>query len=392
MTNGSLKKKRGGRISGFDPVPKFSKQLWQSAARSDVMARLALCLAAAVIMALATQAWAPPFPYHEGETPIRDIVTRVAFQMPDNDAWRRAQENARSRARRAYRNHPLLLRELRAKLRSDLAVVLEAESLDEKTAETWSQLLPRPVEDAALTKEENERRLQEWKRKFENFRVALSGEGRLKFDAAVERAFADLEKRGLLDKLEEGGEYPGNRSEIIVFPENDWDARSTEEVKEVLIPFVKPKLQEKLQRELQPLQTETQERVRLQARQTYVHDPQPLIQLRTTLGDQITSLARATEFDEKTAEMWKQFLPPSAPPAPPPADAEVPPKDAPPAEGTADQEQQKLFEQFRDAIPDDPSLDALKTAVAAVLSEIETRGLLVDLKTADEAPDRKSVV
>ncbi len=387
MTNGSVKKKRGGRIAGFDPVPKLSKQLWQSAARSDVMARVALCLAAALIMALATQAWAPPFPYHEGETPTRDIVTRVAFQMPDTEAWRRAQENARSRARRAYRNNPLLLRELRAKLRSDLAVVLEAETLDENTAETWSHLLPRPVEDAALAKEENERRQQEWRRKFENFRFAMTGEGRLKFDAAVERAFADLEKRGLLDKLEEGGEYPGNRSEIVEYPENDWDARSTEEVKEVLIPFVKPKLQERLQRELQPLQSETQDRARLQARQTYLHDPQPMVQLRTTLIEQITSLARATEFDEKTAEVWKQFLPPPAPPAPPPAAAEATPKDAPPAENAADDEQQKQFEQFRNAVPDEPSLDALKTAVSAVLTEIEMRGLLVDLKSADEAPE-----
>jgi hypothetical protein len=375
LTNGNQKKTRSELVAGLDPVPKFTAQLWRSISRSDVVLRLTLCLLAAIIMAVATRAWAPPFAYRRGDTPQRDIVARVAFQIPNNAKVESAKEDARKQARHVYVNDPQQLLQLRARLRSEVAVLVEAEALDADTEQIWSRFLPSPTVDATLTDEENERRLNKWRRGFEQFRFALSDEGRLKFDDGVEAAFVDLDAKGLFEKPEADEKYPGNQVQITVYPKPDFSARQHIEVKDVQIAFAKPMLHENLRQRLQELQTEVEQNARQQARQTFVHNPQPLIELQTKLSEHIDAIAAAMQYDEAAAKIWLDFLPPAS------ADEGTPePSDA-------DDERKKQFEQFRTAIPDDPSLDALKTAIAKVLAEYEMRGLLVEMKSAEDAPE-----
>lgn len=375
MTNGSPKKTRSELVAELDPVPKLSTQLWRSIARSDIVLRLTLCLLAAIIMAVATRAWAPPFAYRRGDTPLRDMMARVAFQIPNDAKFESAKEDARKQARHVYVNDPQQLLQLRGKLRSEVAELVEAESLDSNTEQIWGRFQPAPVADSSLTEEENERRLKRWRRGFEHFRFALSDEGRLNFDDGVEMAFVDLDAKGLFEKPVEDDKYAGNQVQITVYPNDDWSARQHIEVKDVQIAFVKPTLRESLRQNLQELQIEVEQKARQQARQMFIHNPQPLIELHTKLNDHIDTIAAAVEYDEAAKKIWADFLPQRSADEDPsePIDAEV--------------EQKKQFEQFRSAIPDDPSVDALKTGIAKVLADYEMRGLLVELKSAEEAPE-----
>nr|NIL96488.1 HDIG domain-containing protein [Planctomycetales bacterium]NIM08257.1 HDIG domain-containing protein [Planctomycetales bacterium]NIN07750.1 HDIG domain-containing protein [Planctomycetales bacterium]NIN76870.1 HDIG domain-containing protein [Planctomycetales bacterium]NIO34069.1 HDIG domain-containing protein [Planctomycetales bacterium] len=375
----------------------MSTRFWETLRRGDVIVRIVLCLAAAVIMAIVTRAWAPPQPYRAGFTPPRDMVARVDFAEEDRTAVVRAEEAARRQARHVYKNDPQLQKELRAALREDVAELLEAEDLGETTAQVWHKFLARPqpppgpavspdVPQAAVSppetsretapSDDGQRQQEAWRWQFEHFRFALSEDGRLQFDGAVERSFEHLEKYGLFEKRDDSDkQYPGNPLEIFIYRENQWDARQPVEVREVQITYAKPKLLERLRRELEPLEQDVAERLRRRARQNYVLDPQPLIDLRARLVDKLIALAGAAEFDEETAKLWEEFQP-LAPGEPLEATA---------AEQRSPQEQ---FQQFRTALNAEDFLNRLDPALSTALQGYEQQGLLVELKTGEDVPEQ----
>jgi putative nucleotidyltransferase with HDIG domain len=331
-----------------------------------------LCLAAAVIMAIIARSWAPPFHYREGYTPSRDIIARTEFTVPDPVAVDRAQEAARRQARHAYLNAPQPLKQLRASLRTKVADLLEAEKPDEAALSIWQEFVPQPTSEDGVSDEDRQQQAKALHAGFEYFRFALAGERRLQFDGAVERAVAELEEHGLFEKRDESNrQYPGNPLEIFVFRENEWDSRQTAEVREVQITFVKPTLQENLKREMEPLQQEVKEQLRREARQVYVHDPQPLIDLRTRLQQRVESLTQAQQFDEDTAKLWREFLARETPETPLPDETE----------------QKRLYDQFQSALAELEGNETLADGIATVMEEVERRGLLADLKSDDEAPE-----
>jgi hypothetical protein len=67
-----------------------------------VLVRLALCAITAMLLWGVTRGWAPALPYHRGDVPRRDIVSRTQFKRDDLDATRKAQELARSLAIATY--------------------------------------------------------------------------------------------------------------------------------------------------------------------------------------------------------------------------------------------------------------------------------------------------
>ena len=358
---------RSQRVAGLDPVPKFSTQLWQTITRSDVLIRVAICALAMVVMIIATRAWAPPFAYREGYTPSRDIVARVDFKMPNPNQVERERENARRQARQVYINNPQPLRDLRAALLTEIAKITEAKEGDAEVEKVWAEFAPRPVTGESASDEEKQILQQQWRRDLAAFRMALEGQRRLRFDAAVEKGLADIQKRGLFEKLEK---EQGNQTEILVYPENEWEARERVEVKDIQIANAKFELAESLQRELLELETEAKDAARSETKQIYVHDAAPLVKLRGTLIEKIKVLREATELDEATAATWKEFLP-AAGEASPAVDAT---------------ERQKQFDQFRQLLTDDATID-LETGLAAALGEFERRGILLEMKSPDEVPE-----
>ncbi|MGB6043536.1 MAG: HDIG domain-containing metalloprotein [Pirellulales bacterium] len=376
MSTGSTKKARSLRVAGRNPVPKMSVHVWETLRRGDVIGRLVLCLLAAVIMAILTRAWVPPFPYREGYTPPRNIVAHVDFTEPNATEVDRARESAKRQARQVYINDPQLLKEVRAGLRKDVAGLLEAKELDDVAAEVWGRFVaPTTPRVDAERPGDFQRRQEAWNRQFEHFRFALSDDGRLEFDRAVKRSFEELERFGLFEERDESNrQYPGNPEEIFVYRGDEWDARQLVEVREVVIAFAKSKLLDRLRRELEPLEVQVAERLRRRARQNYVLDPQPIIDLRTRLLEGVKTVADSESFDEQTAKLWQDFLPRN------PKVSE----DRPVEEGKPEQQ----FEDFRTALSEQNLRGQLETAIAAALKGYEQQGLLVELKSGEDIPEQ----
>ena len=78
----SRKRFRSSGTSTFPLAPKLPARVWNLLRRKDVLVRLGLCLAAVTATWAASQAWWPPFPYHEGYVPPRNITARVGFNYP----------------------------------------------------------------------------------------------------------------------------------------------------------------------------------------------------------------------------------------------------------------------------------------------------------------------
>lgn len=82
-TNGNRKRVRSIRVTSFDGPPGRLAKLWADVRRSEVLLRGGLALLAVVAAWGVTQAWWPPFPYHVGFVPQRNITARVGFDVQD---------------------------------------------------------------------------------------------------------------------------------------------------------------------------------------------------------------------------------------------------------------------------------------------------------------------
>ena len=367
MNSGLGKKHRGQRVAGLDPIPKLSTQIWLAVTRGDVLLRVSLCLLATIIMIVATRAWAPPFSYREGFTPLRDIVASVDFKVPNPSKVERERDSARRLARQVYSNNPQQLKSLRSELLAEVVKLTAAEQFDEQTRKVWTAFLPPPVPDETASADDLQILQDQWQKQFEAFRTTLDSPRRLQFGAAIEKALADIEKRGLFEKLEK---EQGNQTEILVYPEREWEARERVDVRDVQIANTKITLQDNLQRELARLELEAKDLARQKAKQVYIHNSEPLKQLRKTLSDQITILRNAESYDQATKSIWQQFLPATDENSNPLSSAE----------------QQASFEQFRQLLTDDLASN-LETVLAATLGEFERRGMLTDLKLLEEVAE-----
>ena len=98
MSTGAKKKRRFDRASSLELPPGFWGSLWANLQNGRVLARLAMCAAAAFILLAVTHGWAPPLGFREGDVPSRDIVVRTQFEKRDEDATREAEARARQAA------------------------------------------------------------------------------------------------------------------------------------------------------------------------------------------------------------------------------------------------------------------------------------------------------
>ncbi|HVC96480.1 MAG TPA: HDIG domain-containing protein, partial [Pirellulales bacterium] len=82
-SNGSRKRARSARVAALEFAPGRLARVWRAARQRDVLLRLALTLASVAAMAAVMQAWAPPFEYHVGFVPGRNITARDGFDIKD---------------------------------------------------------------------------------------------------------------------------------------------------------------------------------------------------------------------------------------------------------------------------------------------------------------------
>ena len=81
MQNGLQKRTRSQRVAALELPPGMVDRFVDSLQRAEVLWRIALCIAAALVMWCILGGWAPPFPYRLGYTPTRDIDAKVSFKQ-----------------------------------------------------------------------------------------------------------------------------------------------------------------------------------------------------------------------------------------------------------------------------------------------------------------------
>ncbi len=242
MSTGSKKKRRIDRVTSLEMPPGVWGTLWDNLRRGYVLVRLALCALAALLLWVITAGWAPPFPYHWGDVLPRDIVARTQFERPDEEATRKARDQARGLAIAIYDQDPTQLEQLRAKIENDVTQLLAAESYEDAQA-IWEQFRLQLAEGTPQPTEEERRE------RFQRFRDSLSAEGALDaFKTALAESLAPLKQKGLLQKLPP--EHDANAETITVRRAGEDRFEQNVPISDVLVENAAAALQKSLQQKL----------------------------------------------------------------------------------------------------------------------------------------------
>jgi putative nucleotidyltransferase with HDIG domain len=191
------------------------ERVWIILCRRETLVRIGLVLVAAAAMCVVIEGWNPPFPYHTGYTPSRNIVARAPFSNPNPDATKLAKARARAQVPYVYSQDAAPLVQLRARLRNTILEITSAASLKDVDPQTWKEFqLPAPAGQASAEGKQEKTPEEQ----FQEFRDALAGKEKIEqFEQELAAVFAPYEQRGLIDKLpQEPGE--GNQDEIRVHP------------------------------------------------------------------------------------------------------------------------------------------------------------------------------
>ena len=281
----------------------FLGALLERASRSEVLLRLALCVAAAAVLLVALHGWTEPMPWHTGSVASRGIAARVPFEKPDQDRTRSAQERAAAQVRVVYTHDPAPLLRLRDGLKNRAAEIGAADGLDTVSRDAWIEFAPdaaaalvglpaRDVIDteravgAAATATAGDSgppephdadaaavettgadevaaepvpepeaapvdpALEAQVAEFATFRSHLDTKERQQdFDKGIDRAFADLIATGVLETVQHGVDE-GSQTEIDVHPLGNLATVSRVQVADVLLGEAKNGLKLRLQEEL----------------------------------------------------------------------------------------------------------------------------------------------
>lgn len=242
MANGNKRRGRFDRAAALDLPPGMFARTCEYLRRGDVALRIGLCLLTAVVICVATRSWAPAFAYRTGFTPQRDILAN--FKLPNETATEEARREARERIRYVYENDPKPLVNLRGALQNRVSELLTAPAFNEEVERRWPEFLPRAADGAAAPSRE------EQQQQYARFKEALTGEGKLpEYEKALAEVFADFERQGLLEKLEQEPNE-GNQVEISVHPLGSKDWPQVVPVKDVRIADAITPLREKLKAKL----------------------------------------------------------------------------------------------------------------------------------------------
>jgi putative nucleotidyltransferase with HDIG domain len=235
-TGGRKKTVRSTRVTALELPPGRLEQTLDTLKHGNVLLRLGLCVAVAVVMWAVTLGWAPPFSYREGFVPNRDVTARLPFKQADPLATQEAKRRAASREPVVYKQDAKGLQLLRAGLQHALAEIAAANSLSDLNPEVRRQFFgPGGVLAVAAPPDapapDNDRQEEE----FQAFRGTLGGAmGLTAIDQGLATALARFEQYGVLEKLpDEHGE--GNRQEIAVYPLGRPNERFLVPVAEVLV-------------------------------------------------------------------------------------------------------------------------------------------------------------
>ncbi len=279
MPLASPQNRRRTRRSGvFDAPHGFWGILLERLSQPGVLARLGVCVAAGVVLLLLLHGWEEPFAFRRGWVPPRGVVSRVAFEMPDPEATRTAQERASAKVRVVYAQDRAPIVRLRDALKNRAAEIAAAETLGPGVRTAWLEFAPEaaaaieslpeesppapevapeppttaddvaaatPAEPAPPTRE-----LAEAEREFQRFRGQIDTKEKLQiFDKSIDLAFQDLVNLGVLEKVQHTYDE-GSQNEIDVHPVGNAAETTRVQVADVVLVEAKARLKTMLKDEL----------------------------------------------------------------------------------------------------------------------------------------------
>lgn len=140
------KRRRIRRGASVDAPHGFWGDLAARVSRPEVLARLGICAAASLLLVVMLRGWEEPFSFRLGWVPPRGLVSRVAFEKPDPDATRTAQERAAAKVRVVYSQDKAPVVRLRDGLKNRAAELAAAETLNRGVSEAWLEFAPEAAE------------------------------------------------------------------------------------------------------------------------------------------------------------------------------------------------------------------------------------------------------
>jgi putative nucleotidyltransferase with HDIG domain len=135
-------RRRSRRPGAVDLPHGFWSMLAGRAVQPEVLVRLGICLAAALVLLVALQGWAEPFAFRLGAVPVHGVVARVPFEKPDPDATRAARDRAAAKVRVVYAQDKAPIVQLRDGLKNRAAEIAAADSLATVPRGAWAEFAP----------------------------------------------------------------------------------------------------------------------------------------------------------------------------------------------------------------------------------------------------------
>jgi len=227
MATGVQRRTRWERVAALELPPSRWEQAWARVHRGDVLLRLGLCLATAILLCVVIRGWNPPFGFRAGQVLSREVVVRYPFQAVDPERTEAAREAARRQVRLVYQHNPRPLEQLTAALEMAMREVLAAEHWSAVPPHVWVDFAPRTDGPSVDFEEESRRR-------FNKLKQALAGDRDLaEFRQSVADALAPYREQGLLAKQAPRLGQAGD--EIEVYPIGRPDQRRTVKIAEVVL-------------------------------------------------------------------------------------------------------------------------------------------------------------
>ncbi len=217
MSGASKQRSQKERIESLGiQKPRFV-EWWQRSDKADGAIRIAMALVAAAAMLAACRTWRPPFAYRTGEIPDRNLITRVTFDVIDVQKTNLLKEKMASEQIAFYKNRSEPLNQLRAALRNQLFLVLDAPAFDQLSEE--EQKAFGEFYEGDETAEPDDSPAD----RFALFKNVLADDdGPTKVDEALGIALQDNYKYGLFQGLQHTPKE-GNQELIRVYPSGQPD-------------------------------------------------------------------------------------------------------------------------------------------------------------------------
>jgi putative nucleotidyltransferase with HDIG domain len=242
---------RSQRKTALGLPPNFFARTWELVRNPEVLIRLGLFLAAALLIWVITGGGIPPMSYRTGDVPERKIVARVDFQLQDDAETLQRREEARRTAEAVYLNNPRLLEERRQELTNKVGRLVQAADFaavqaNPELKNLWAEF----VVPGTATAAEEQRRYETLKTFF------TAGMDSNRYDEAVKLALQPLEKFGLLKELKH---KEGSQLAVIVRDHETGRTVGRANIEDVRLDKVKASLPQRIREALkvQPSMNDT---------------------------------------------------------------------------------------------------------------------------------------